>query len=365
MMAARKEGKTWSADFYYTDSLGERKRKHKRGFETKKAALEWERQFLMQSGGDMEMDFESYAEVYLEDVKPSLKNSTWQHKFYYINASFLPFFGKRKMCDIKAKDVLAWQKYVIEKGNARGEPYKPGYLKTLHNQLSAMFNHAIRFYGLKENPAAKAGNMGHETTEEMKFWTREEYIRFADVMMEEPVAYYGFQMLYWCGIRIGELLALTPADFDFEQNTVRINKTYNRAKGGVDEITEPKTKTSIRTVIMPENVAIEIQEYMGHLFEITENQRIFSNTKYYFESRIKKGAKKAGLEQIRVHDLRHSHVSLLFNMGFTVVDIGKRVGHKSATITYRYAHMMPSTQKEIANRLDIEFERSLEDGKES
>jgi len=87
-MPARKEGKTWSADFYYTDSLGVRKRKHKRGFETKKAALEWERQFLMQSGGDMEMDFESYAEVYLEDVKPSLKNSTWQHKQYYINGSF-------------------------------------------------------------------------------------------------------------------------------------------------------------------------------------------------------------------------------------------------------------------------------------
>ena len=364
-MTARKEGAKWSADFYYTDSFGERKRKHKRGFDTKKEALEWERVFLLQTGGDMEMDFASYAEVYLDDVKRTLKNSTWQQKVYYINASFVPFFGKRKMCDIKAKDVLDWQKYIMEQRNDKGEPYKPGYLKTLHNQLSAMFNHAIKFYGLKENPARKAGNMGYETDEEMKFWTKEEYVRFAEVMMDQPVAYYGFQLLYWCGVRIGELLALTPADFDFEKNTLRINKTYNRAKGGIDEITEPKTKTSIRTIMIPESVATEIQEYIGRLFQIDEDQRIFSCSKSFFQSRIKSGAKKANLEQIRVHDLRHSHVSLLFSMGFTAVDIGKRVGHKSTHITYRYAHMMPSTQKEIANRLDIEFERSFEDGKES
>ena len=115
---------------------------------------------------------------------------------------------------------------------------------------------------------------------------------------------------------------------------------------------------------MPQNVAIEIQEYIGHLFEVKDNQRIFSNTKYYFESRIKKGAKKAGLEQIRVHDLRHSHVSLLINMGFTVVDIAKRVGHKSIYITFKYAHMFPTTQKEMADRLNEEIERSREDGEE-
>lgn len=360
-----KERGTWMANFYYTNWQGERKRKNKRGFPTKKDALAYERQFLQQTSGDMEMDFTSYAELYLEDVKLTVKESTWEGKVHYVNAKMIPYFGKMKMCDITPKTIMDWHKEMKSVRKPDGEPYKPGYLKTLHNQLSAMFNHAIKFYGLKENPAAKAGNMGHETEEEMKFWTREQYTQFADVMMNQPVAYYGFQLLYWCGLRIGELLALTLTDFDFENHTVRINKTCYRAKGGIDKITEPKTKTSIRTVAMPENVSAEIKEYISHLYGIEKDQRIFPYTKYYFEGRIKRGAKEAGLEQIRVHDLRHSHVSLLISMGFTVVDIAKRVGHKSIYITFKYAHMFPTTQKEMADRLDKEIERSREDGEES
>lgn len=359
-----KERGTWMANFYYTNWQGERKRKNKRGFLTKKEALAYERQFLQQTSGDMEMDFASYAELYLEDMKVDVKESTWEGKVHYINAKFVPFFGKMKMCDITPKVVKDWHKEMKNARKPNGEPYKPGYLKTLHNQLSAMFNHAIKIYGLKENPAAKAGNMGYETEEEMKFWTREQYTQFADAMLDQPVAYYGFQILYWCGLRVGELLALTPTDIDFEKNTIRINKTYSRGKGGVDRITEPKTKTSIRTVTMPENVKEELKEYINHLYEIDDNTRLFPYTKYFFEARIKKGADEAGLEQIRVHDLRHSHVSLLIDMGFSIIDVAKRVGHKGEHITYRYAHMFPSKQLEMAEKLDIEIERSREDGEE-
>jgi integrase len=101
----------------------------------------------------------------------------------------------------------------------KGNPYSPCYLKTLHIQLSAIFNHAIRYYGLRSNPAAKAGNMGKEKSKEMLFWTKEEYLRFADAMMDKPLSCYAFEMLYWCGIWLGELLALTPSDFDFPHST--------------------------------------------------------------------------------------------------------------------------------------------------
>lgn len=167
-----KERGTWMANFYYTNWQGERKRKNKRGFPTKKEALAYERQFLQQTGGDMEMEVASYAELYLDDVKLTVKESTWEGKVHYVNSKMIPYFGKMKMCDITAKTVMDWHKEMKSARKPNGEPYKPGYLKTLHNQLSAMFNHANRFYGLKENPAAKAGNMGHETEEEMKFWTR-------------------------------------------------------------------------------------------------------------------------------------------------------------------------------------------------
>lgn len=74
----------------------------------------------------------------------------------------------------------------------------------------------------------------------MLFWTKEEYLKFADVMMDEPVSYYAFEILYWCGLRMGELLALTPADFNFETHTLRINKSYQRLHRE-DVITPPKT----------------------------------------------------------------------------------------------------------------------------
>ena len=73
--------------------------------------------------------------------------------------------------------------------------------------------------------------MGSEQPKEMLFWTKEEYLKFIDAMMDKPMLYYAFEILYWCGIREGELLALTPADFDFEKKTLRINKSYQRLQG--------------------------------------------------------------------------------------------------------------------------------------
>jgi integrase len=130
------------------------------------------------------------------------------------------------MCEILPKDIIAWQNEMINHRDEKDNPYSPVYLKTLHNQLSALFNHAVKFYGLAVNPASKVGNMGKAKSREMLFWTKEEYLKFADVMMDKPISFYAFEMLYWCGIREGELLALTPVDFDFERKTVSITKSY-------------------------------------------------------------------------------------------------------------------------------------------
>ncbi len=136
-----------------------------------------------------------------------------------------------------------------------GRPLSKNYLKTVHNQLSAIFNHAIRYYGLQVNPAQKAGNMGIEEKKEMLYWTREEYTKFSEVMMDKPISFCAFEMLYWCGIREGELLALTAADFNFEKSTVSINKSYQRI-GKEDIITAPKTPKSIRVIQMPHTSTI-------------------------------------------------------------------------------------------------------------
>ncbi len=159
-----------------------------------------------------------------------------------------------------------------------------------------------------------------------------------------------------------ELLALTPADIDFEKQTVTISKTFHRSKGR-DIITSPKTKKSNRTIKMPPFLCEEMQEYIKMLYDIKPDERLFTVTKSYLNHEMERGAKQAGVKKIRVHDIRHSHISLLIDMGFSAVAIADRVGHESIDITYRYAHLFPSKQIEMADRLDME-NASLELGME-
>lgn len=344
---------TWYVQFRYTDWKGERQQKLKRGFATKKEAQAWEREFLMQKQADVNMTFESFAQLYEKDMKPKLKLNTWLTKESIIQKKILPYFGKRKLSEITAKDVMDWQNVIRGLTDAKGKPYSPTYLKTVHNQLSALFNHAVRYYGLQVNPAAKAGNMGVEERREMLFWTKEEYLKFADAMMDKPLSYYAFEMLYWCGIREGELLALTPTDFDFEAGTVSISKSYQRLKGK-DVITTPKTKKSNRVIKMPKFLCGEMEDYLKMFYSAGADERIFSVSKHYLHHEMDRGAKAAGVKRIRIHDLRHSHISLLIDMGFTALAIADRVGHESIDITYRYAHLFPTRQTEMADKLDFE-----------
>ena len=140
------------------------------------------------------------------------------------------------MCNITAQQIITWQNELINYKDDKGKTYSPVYLKTIHNQLSAIFNHAVRYYNLKENPCKKAGSMGKKKNREMLFWTKDEYLKFADAMMEKPLSYYAFEMLYWTGIREGDdddkirLNQRKPSKykglsrFGPEKNLQRINK---------------------------------------------------------------------------------------------------------------------------------------------
>ena len=346
-----KKNGSWYVQFRYTDWKGQRQQKMKRGFSTKKEAQNWEREFLMKKQADVDMTFESFVELYEKNMKPKLKLNTWLSKEHIIRTKILPYFKNRKLAEITSRDVIEWQNEIRELKKSDGEPYSADYLENIHTQLSCLFNHAIKHYGLQINPAAQAGGMGGENPKEMLFWTKEEYMKFIDAMMDKPMLYYAFEILYWCGIREGELLALTPADFDFEKKTLRVNKSYQRLRGK-DVITTPKTKKSNRIIKMPKFLCEEMREYLQMLYGLKKKDRIFTVTKSYLHHEMDRGAKAAGVKRIRIHDLRHSHISLLIDMGFSAVAIADRVGHESIDITYQYAHLFPSKQTEMADRLD-------------
>lgn len=348
-----KENGSWYVQFRYTDWRGERKQKLKRGFATKKEALAWEREFLMQKQADVGMTFESFIKLHERDMKPKLKLNTWLSKEHIIRTKILPYFKNRILSEITALDVMEWQNEMRTLTTSTGKPYSQDYLENIHTQLSCIFNHAIKYYGLQINPAAKAGGMGGEEKKEMQFWTKDEYLKFAEAMMDKSVLYYAFELLYWCGIREGELLALTPEDFDFSRKTLRINKSYQRLQGK-DVITTPKTKKSNRIIQMPDFLCDEIKDYLSLLYEPAEDERIFHLSKHQLKRGMEYGCKMSGVKEIRIHDLRHSHVSLLIDLGYSAVAIGQRVGHESVEITYRYAHLFPTVQKDMAEKLNQE-----------
>ena len=348
-----KQSNTWRVIYRYTDWTGERKQTQKRGFKTKREAQAWEHEQLNKVSSDLDMTFESFVSRYAEDTKTRLKENTWASKEHIIRTKLLPYFGKLKMNNITAHQIITWQNELMKHANKSGEKYSPVYLRSIHSQLSAIFNHAAKYYGLRENPCKKAGCMGKKKNREMQFWTKEEYLKFAEVMMDKPLSFYAFEMLYWCGIREGELLALTPADFDFEKRTVSITKSYQRLNGQ-DLITTPKTEKSNRVIQMPQFLVDEIQDYLKQLYNIQSNDRMFTVTKSYLHHEMDRGAKEANIKRIRIHDLRHSHVSLLIDMGFSATAIADRVGHESIDITYNYAHLFPSRQLEMADKLNLE-----------
>ena len=354
-MKAEKDKKTgkWLIQYRYTDWQGKRRKSTKRGFATKREAEEWLRNFLITQKADFDMKFEDFWKMYCADMETRLREHTMRTKKYIVELKILPYFGNKRVNDITAADIRQWQNELIKMG------YSPTYLKTINNQLSAIFNYAVRYYDLKSNPCAKAGSMGKSKAEEMDFWIGEEFRKFIDSVMNKRLSYMAFMTLYWTGMRLGELLALNPKDVDLEKRTISITKSYQRL-GKKDVITPPKTPKSKRVITIPEFLAADIKDYMDSLYDLQENDRLFPITKYYLEHEMQRGIKESGVKRIRVHDLRHSHASMLIELGFSPLEIANRLGHEKVETTLNtYAHLYPNKQTKLAERLDSEYKEDL------
>ena len=245
-----------------------------------------------------------------------------------------------------------WQNALTSYRDENGKPYAQTYLKCINNQLTAIFNYAVKYYGLKENPCHKAGSMGKKKADEMLFWTKDEFQTFIESMKDRPASYTVFMTMYYTGIREGELLALTPSDIDFEKKTLTVNKSYQRL-GKEDIITTPKTPKSIRTIPIPDGLCNCLQEYMSHCYGLQKDDRLFPYTKSFLYHEMEYGCKASGVKRIRVHDIRHSHASLLVEMGFSPLLIAERLGHEKVQTTMdTYSHLYPNKQVEVARQLD-------------
>lgn len=337
--------KKWYAQFYYTNWKGEKKQKRKRGFDKKKDAQDYEREFLRKENlTAADMSFKSLSELYFEDMKNRLRETTIDNKIYMFESKLLPFFGSMSIKDIHPSTVRKWQNELIE------QEYAPTYLKTIHNQLSAIMNYAVKYYGLQKNPCHIAGSMGKKKADEMLIWTSQEFDQFIP-HVKKPAMKLAYEIMFWTGLRVGETLALTPNDI-LPSKIIDVNKTTSR-KNGEDRYYDPKTDKSSRQVPIPEFLYNEIIEYTTSLYGLVDTDKIFYFTKSTLNKNLTSYAKIAGVKKIRVHDLRHSHASLLIELGYNILIISERLGHDSPETTLEtYAHLYPNKQIALANDLD-------------
>lgn len=347
---------TWYAKFNYVDWTGNPKQKLKRGFKTQKEAKAFERDFLAKTKTSPEMAFGHLVELYMEDCKSRLKPTTYENKEYVIKLKVLPYFENLPLNKIEPATVRKWQNELIS--NERN--YSPTYLKTVNNQLSAIFNYAMKYYKLPSNPARIAGSMGKKNAEDMKFWTIDEFKEFIK-HSDNPTYTVIYEILFWTGMRIGECLALTLNDFNFEENTVSINKNYARHQKK-DIILLPKTPKSKRTITIPQYLCDLIQDYVSKLYDYESTERLFPITRSTMNGHLVRIVKKANVKRIRVHDLRHSHASLLIEMGVSPLLISERLGHENVETTLQtYSHLYPNKHSEVALKLQELTQQAITD----
>ena len=346
-----KNGKTmWYAAFTYTDWTGKNRHTCKRGFKTQREAKEYEASILNQQKTSSDILFSSLVENYMEDMKNRLKPTTMENKRNIIENKLLPYFSRLKVCDIDTIKVRKWQNELLSFRDENGNPYSQTYLKTCNNQLSAILNYAVTHYNLVANPCRAAGSIGKSKAGKMNYWTQKQYELFSQNIQKSAIK-LAFDILFYTGMRSGELLALTPADILPDQR-ISINKNFAKLNGE-ELFLEPKTPKSRRDIAIPEFLYDDIQQYLFRIGEIAPDDRIFYFTKSALEKEIKRVANKTGLPQIRVHDLRHSHASMLIDMGFDILEISERLGHESVKTTLdTYSHLYPDKDKQLAERLN-------------
>lgn len=335
---------TWYFSCYYKDWQGQQRRKLKRGFALQREAKEAERKFLELYRQNASMSFAAFYEIYLDHCKQKIKPSTIKTKNNIFTHRILPYFGNMPLNSIKADTIRRWQNELTQQNLSQY------YIKSVNTQLKTIFNFAVKYEYLVKNPTKSTDNIG-KTTKSIRFWTLKEFKQ--NIKLFTGVHYTVLSLLFYTGMRIGELLALTIGDYDRTAKTITINKTYTKIDN-LEIVQTPKTENSIRKIIVPTAAAALLENYLDTIPAPKPNQRIFEQIKIgTLEVAFAREQKRAGLDPIRLHDLRHSHASLLIHLNINILAISERLGHKNPNITLAiYGHLYKENRDEIAEKLN-------------
>ncbi len=342
---------TWNYEFTHIDSFGNVQRQHRRSIKWKLkrdaiAAMETHKAKL--SKDPTNLTYEILYKLYIEDRKERIKKKSIYNIDKLNDKHIMPYFGKVKMSKITPRMIQEWQSKLMNEG------YSNKYLVKIQEQFRTVINFGIKYDYITYNPfKIELARVPSQHKKEIQFWTQDEYAKFINVI-EDPIYVCLFSILYWTGIRIGELQALQWTDFN--GSTLNIRKTFDSVH---HIITTPKTSNSYRHVRLTQSIVEQLNSlrlFYADTYEFSSECFIFGIDKPLapntIRNRFNKYIELARVHKIRVHDFRHSHVSLLINLGFDRFEIAKRLGHTPNMVDNTYSHWFESAQIDMVNKLD-------------
>ena len=370
-----KDGDKFRVTYRYCDpATGITKNTCKRGFKLKREAKKWIETELPSIIEALEqkrktistMTMDELIEEYLFYKKMHVRITTFETKKHIIETKILPYFAGRLVVDIEPYDIMQWQHHLLEsqrlvketvvsnKGKEKvvktQECYSDTYLRTINNQLVAIFNYAVAIRRLPTSPCKGLYKIGAKDAPEREIWEPEEFARFIRTQEHNPLLYYAYCTLFWTGMREAELLGIRSKDLDFKNGIIYVKDGYHKVKGKVDK--GLKNGESLRTVKIPSFLADELREFIDSLGPMDPNARVFVTSKSTLLKHLHEGAAQVGVKDICVHCLRHSYISMCVYNGIPYTTISAQVGHSEFLQSLHYSHSYKNSGDFLVNALE-------------
>lgn len=361
------DGRSWIFRTYYTDMYGNRKQKKSEAYLTQREAKEAERDFLTTIQYQSEytnviqknISFEILYLEWFTFKKKSIKSTSAYRLRKTLDKNIFTFFKSYKLNAIKMNIINQWLEFLNNSGNSLECQNK------IICYLKEILNYAKLYYDFDEKIISRIQTYRIETSarkersSEWNFWTYEEFEKFINAV-DDDFYYLIFNFLYFTGLRIGEMIALTWKQVDLEKRIIKVRNNFtNKIEEQPYAILDPKTKNSIRDVDLDDKLFNLLEKHYTNeqkLYGFNDEMFVFGNIKYVspttFSNHLKKYIKLASVKRITPHGFRHSHVSLLIHLGCDCRDVAARIGDTVEMVEKTYYHMFPQKKSSTINALN-------------
>lgn len=358
-----KDGRHYYYRCYYTDKYGKRKQKRSKKFHKYEEANTAEINFLAKNQKQVEVDSKVTFDTVFWDWLDMKKNMLKPQSYYGTKHKAIKYifshFSGCQFRNIHVPQIVEWYDNFWKNSNTiETNNVIIGYAYDIFSYGRDNYEIDTKILGkLQKKKNFEIKDKPKDS--EINFWTPEEYNMFIKTVNDQFDKLL-YQFLYYTGLRIGEMIALTWKDINFEEKTIRVNKSFtNKCEELPYLITDPKTKNSIRIVDLDDDLLNILKSHYKSeikIFNFNTDMYMFGNTNHVayttFKNHLDANISKANIKRITPHGFRHSHVSLLIDLGCDSKEVAERIGDTVQVVERTYYHMFPKKKSHTVSVLN-------------